>query len=419
MTETTSQRAPSAFANPGYRAHFATYVLAMMADNIEHVLSYWVCFQRFHSPALGGFAVLSHWLPFLMFSVSVGAMNDRRDPRRLIQAGMALFIVASLGWGVFFVSGSRHMWQAMALLVVHGCAGVLWQTSSQVLLYDIVGPSGLPSAVRLNATARYLGVLVGPAVGGAFMLGFGVVRGIFINTVFYLPLVLWLVAAPYGHVARGGASVPKRAVRGFADIVETLREVSRLPVLGTMIVLAGGASFFVGNSYQAQMPKFATDLGHGDPGVAYSALLAADAAGALVAGITLELRGGAFLPVRPRSAILLATVWSTALAAFALCRWYPLALLLLFCAGFSELSWSSMTQALVQLNAPDQSRGRVLGLFNMAALGLRAGSGIMVGLVGSVIGVHASLAGAALTLGAILLVLGQRAAVADREAEPS
>ena len=44
-------------------------------------------------------------------------------------------------------------------------------------------------------------------------------------------------------------------------------------------MLAGAASFFVGNSYQAQMPGFAHDLGHGDPGVAYTLLLGADAAG--------------------------------------------------------------------------------------------------------------------------------------------
>jgi len=50
-----------------YRAQFIAYVLAMMADNIEHVISYWVVFQKFHSPALAGFAVLSHWLPFLFF----------------------------------------------------------------------------------------------------------------------------------------------------------------------------------------------------------------------------------------------------------------------------------------------------------------------------------------------------------------
>ena len=79
-----------------YRAQFIAYVLAMMADNIEHVISYWVVFQKFHSPALAGFAVLSHWLPFLLFSVASGALAERFDPRRVIQVGMGLFITASL-----------------------------------------------------------------------------------------------------------------------------------------------------------------------------------------------------------------------------------------------------------------------------------------------------------------------------------
>jgi MFS family permease len=63
-----------------------------MADNIEHVISYWVIFQKFHSPTLGGFAIVSHWLPFLLLSVYTGALADRYDPRRIIQIGIALFM---------------------------------------------------------------------------------------------------------------------------------------------------------------------------------------------------------------------------------------------------------------------------------------------------------------------------------------
>ena len=121
----------AALRHGGFRALFITSMLAMMADNIEHVISYWVVFRKFESPALAGFAVVSHWLPFLMFSVAVGALTDRFDPRRIIQCGMLLFIGASLGWGWFFVTDTLQMWHAMVLLVVHGCAGVLWQTPNR------------------------------------------------------------------------------------------------------------------------------------------------------------------------------------------------------------------------------------------------------------------------------------------------
>jgi MFS family permease len=389
-------RAFAALRHPGFRAFIVTYVMAMMADNIEHVISYWMMFQKFHSPALGGFAVVSHWLPFLLFSVPVGALGDRVDPRRLIQCGMLLFVTASLGWGWFFLTDSLQMWQAMLLLVIHGCAGVLWQTSSQLLLHDIVPRAELASAVRLNATARYLGVLVGPAVGGVMLLGLGPAHGIFVNALYYLPLLLWLWKAPYGPRFRSGPKPPPRAVRGFADIVQTVRDIAGHPVLVPMMLLAGAASFFVGNSYQAQMPGFAHDLGHGDPGASYSMLLAADAAGALFAGILLESAG--WLRASPRSALVLAIFWCLALAGFAETHTYWLAIALLLAAGFFELSFSSMAQALVQLNAPEAIRGRVIGLFNMAALGMRAFSGITVGLSGSLIGIHRSLAASALVM---------------------
>jgi MFS family permease len=169
-----------------------------------------------------------------------------------------------------------------------------------------------------------------------------------------------------------------------------------------MTVLVGGASLIVGNAYQAQMPEFAHDLGHPDGGITYSALLAADAAGALVAGLTLESRG--LLPPNPRSAYLLAMLWCVAIGCFAAATSYPLALLLLFAAGFLELAFFAMAQTLVQTNAPPQVRGRVIGLFAMSALGLRAFSGVTVGLGGSLIGIHFSLALSAAAL--LILAVG-------------
>src|SRR5246127_4623449 len=92
---------------------------------------------------------------------------------------------------------------------------------------------------------------------------------------------------------------PRRAVRGFGDIVQTVRDIKDHSVIISMTLLAGAASFFVGNAYSSQMPGFANDLGHGDPGVSYSLLLAADAAGGLLAGIMLEGKGLLPPPARP------------------------------------------------------------------------------------------------------------------------
>ncbi|HLB17265.1 MAG TPA: MFS transporter [Burkholderiales bacterium] len=399
-------RPPESFAalrHRGFRAYFVTYALAMTADNVEHVISYWVMFQKFQSPALAGFAVLSHWLPFLLFSVYSGALADRFDPRRIIQVGMLLFMGVSLAWGWLFVDDSLEIWHAMVLLVLHGFAGVLWTPSSQVLIHDIVGPAHLQSAVRLAATARWVGLLLGPAVGAGIMLALGPAYGILANVLIYVPLLLWLWKAPYGPRFRTTETTPPRAVRGLADIVQTIRDVAGDRTIVSMTLLAGGASLLVGNAYHAQMPEFARDLGHGQADFTYSMLLAADAAGALFAAFVLESRN--LLRANPRTALVLAVLWCCAIAGFAAVRAYPVALVLLFAAGFLELSFNAMAQTLVQLHAPAHVRGRVIGLFNMAALGLRTFSGVTVGLLGALIGIHWSLALSALTLLSVVVAL--------------
>jgi MFS family permease len=388
-------RSFAALRHPRFRAYFAYAALAMMADSIEHVISYWIIFEKFQSPALGGFAVISHWLPFLLLSVYSGALADRFDPRRIIQLGMVVFMAVSLGWGLLFLTGRLEMWHAALLLVLHGLAGVLWSPAAQVLIHDIVDDERLHSAIRLTATARWLGLLAGPAVGGLILLAIGPTYGILLNALIYLPMVLWLWKLPY---RRKQASAPR--LRALADVLATVRAISPDRILVSMMLLAGGTSLLVGNAYQAQMPEFARDLGHAHAGLGYSMLLAADAAGALAAGLLLESR--ALLPARARSAFALAMLWCAAIAAFAAARSYALALALLFVAGFLELAFNAMAQTLVQLRAPAAIRGRVIGLYAMSGLGMRTFSGITVGLGGSLLGIHWALAASA---GALLVLI--------------
>ncbi len=393
----------AALRHPGFRMFFIGNATAMLADNMEHVISYWVLNDTFHSPALGGVAVIAHWLPYLLFAFPVGHLTDRFDPRRMIQFGMMLFMCVSLMWGILFTTHSLQMWHAVVLLIIHGIAGVFWSAPAQVLLHDIVGAPQLQSAVRSNASARYIGTMLGPAVGSALMLLVSPAHAMFMNMMIYLPMLLWLWKAPYGPRFRRGGQPTLKPMRGFIDVVHTLQVIARDRTSMAMILLSGFASFFIGNAYQAQMPAFAIALGHGDPGVAYSMLLAADAAGALFAGFMLESRG--LLHPKPGTALLLASVWCVALGSFALTSTYTLAVPLLFGAGFVELAFGAMAQTLVQLNAPSEIRGRVIGIFVMAAMGMRTVSGVTVGLLGQQIGIRYSLSLSAAMLLVVIICI--------------
>jgi len=392
----------AALHHKDFRSYFWTTALAMMADSIEHVISYWLLYQKFHSPVLAGFAVLSHWTPFLLFAVYFGAMADRYDCRKVIQVAQIMYMSVSAAWAFLFWTDTIQLWHACVLLVVHGMAGVLWGPGSQLLIHDIVGREQLQSAIRLNSTSRQLGILFGPAVGGGLMLVFSPSVGLVVNTLIYLPLTIWLLTVPYTGHSRAGAAPARRAI-GWGDAIQVLREVANNRPIVTMVVLGGCVSFFVGSAFQATMPEFAHDLGTEKAGVAYSALLGANAAGAVVGGFLLE--GRAWLPPSVKTAFISAILWCVAIASFALSENYYMSLILLFCAGVLNLTFSSMAQTIVQLRSPAALRGRVIGLYSMASMGFKAFSGLTVGVVGGLIGVHWSLALSAMVLMAITLAL--------------
>ena len=412
---------PKAFAalrHPGSRPFLIGMWLAMLGDSIEHVISYWIIFHKFHSTALGGFAVISHWAPFLFFSVYAGVMADRYDTRRIIQLGMALFMLASLAWGVLFLTDTLEMWHACVILVIHGIAGVLAGPAVQMLMQDITGPAQLQSGVRLLATSRTLGFLLGPAIGGTLMIWLDPAIAIILNAFIYVFLVYWLWKAPYGPKFRKEPR-PTRAVRGLADIMSAIRVVAHSPAILTIIVISGCASFFVGNAYQPQLPEFLVDLGYGEDEFRYSLILGANATGAVIAGLVLEMRG--LLAPNPRTVIYLNMGWSASILVFALSNNYVLSVAALLCAGFLYLSCNSMAQTLVQLNAPPESRGKVIGLYTTAAQGLIMFSGLTVGVGGAWIGIHVSLAISAailviVAIGVLLLLCPKESAKAPVKA---
>ena len=77
----------------------------------------------------------------------------------------------------------------------------------------MVAAKDLPSAIRLNASSRYLSILLGPAIGGGLMLLLGPAWGLLTNVLIFLPFTILLTRFPYtGHAALGRARGTARAV---------------------------------------------------------------------------------------------------------------------------------------------------------------------------------------------------------------
>jgi len=235
------------------------------------------------------------------------------------------------------------------------------------------------------------------------MLLFGPPMGLFINVLMFLPMVVFMFILPYTGHGRDDSMSGRTARFSLAGAIQLLRETSANPTILSMILLGGATSLLVGNAFQAQMPEFAHEYGHDNQDLAYSVLLGANAAGAVLGGILLEGRG--WLRANARNAALCSILWCAVIIGFAASQSYYLSVALLFCAGFLNLAFMSMAQTLVQLQAPTKLRGRLIGLFNTSNNGLKAFSGLTVGVVGGLVGVHWSLALSAMILLAVTIAL--------------
>jgi MFS family permease len=402
----------AALRNASCRPYLGGAALAMMADNVEHVITYWVIWEKFHSPALTGFEVISHWVPFLLLSPYFGALADRYDCRKLIQASQALFMTVSLTWGILFFTNTLTVWNACILLVLHGMAGALWAPPEQLLLEDFVGAKDLPSAIRLNSTARSLGILAGPVVGSALLLGLGPVRGIWVNIAFYLPLTILMARTRFtGHTRNG--IVARQRVSARAAIT-VFREVSRDRVLASMIILAGLGSFFVGSAMQVVMPEISATTTGLSAGTAYGVLLFANGLGGVLGGLILEGTGWVRLSVR--SALLSTLVYGVTSVFFAVSHDYLIAAALLVVGGVANLAALSITQTVVQLRAPSDKKGQVIGVYGVGANGMRIGSGFTVGLLGAAVGLRTALGLSSTALVVCTLLMAAYLAVVARRA---
>jgi MFS family permease len=379
--------------------------MAMMGDNIEHVITYLMLWNTFHSPILVGFQLISHWLPFLLLSVYAGGLAERFDCRRIIQIAQGLFMFVSLCWGILFLTGTLQLWTACVLLVLHGLAGCLWGPAEQMMLYDFAGRGQLASAVRINATFRSLGILFGPVVGSVLLLLLGPTVGILVNIVFYLPLVVFLIRTPFTGHSREGLFTAGRV--SLIDSFRVLGTVRRNHVILGMLILSALASVTIGAVLQTAMPVFGAILTPtgADGELIYGILLFALGMGGVLGGFFLEASGR----IRPNvtTAVVSAVAFGAFAMLFALTGSIVIAVAALVLTGAAQITATATAQAIVQLEAPPGERGRVLGAYSMFGPGMQTFSGVTVGVLGTLVGIPLTVVvgGAVLVGGAALTAI--------------
>ncbi|MDX6486233.1 MAG: hypothetical protein QOF43_1386, partial [Gaiellaceae bacterium] len=271
--------------------------------------------------------------------------------------------------------GVHVTWPYFVLAFLGGSALVFDAPNRHALTFQLVGRDELPNAIALNASMFNAARVVGPAVGGVLIAVVGVGACFTINAFSFLAVLASLLLMRVSELFPVRREETPTMFRGIREGLDFARGNPRvqLILLLTIVVTTVGFNFHV------LVPILAADTLHAGA-VVFGALSACFGAGALTGALFTAAVGrstwkGVLIGVAGFSGLmlLLAPQRNAVVCAF-----------LLYGIGAFFTVWTSNSQAILQLSAPDHLRGRVLSLYLLAFAGLAPLGGLLAGWLSDV-----------------------------------
>jgi MFS family permease len=328
----------------------------------------------------------------LVLAPWTGTAADRFDRKRLIlvtQVGSAVLsgTLAVLAW-----SGDAKVWVVIVFALGLGVGSAFSAPASQALIGELVPREELASAVGLNSMTFNLARAIGPALAGVSVHSLGIASSFAINAASYLLLVFGVSIV---HPAER-----RRARRGEAKLIESLRLVRSQPRLLAFLLIVTGVGF-ASDPINTESPAFvhAYGLATRNLDLWSGIIIGIFGAGAVTAAFALA---GRVAGSRRRMATTL-TLMGGGVIGFAFSPWIWLGAIFLAIGGFGYLASNTSATSRLQLEVAEHQRGRIMALWSVAFLGLRPIASLADGAIADLAGVRA--AGVILAVPTLLLAV--------------
>jgi MFS family permease len=303
-------------------------------------------------------------------------------------------------FAVLIATGVIQLWQVYLLAVTQGLITAIDNPIRQAFIYEMVGRKDLVNAIGLNSMTFQGARIFGPALAGVVIKLIGIAPTLILNAISFIPVIGALLMMD----ARAFFAAPlAREGSVWKNLKEGLRYAVRTPtILSILIVVAFIGTF--GYNFTVFTPLVANNILKTDS-VGFGLLSAAMGIGALVAAI-----GTAYAhTITMRRMLISGALFSVLLGALAVSTSFALSMLLFVLLGITAITCATATNSLLQLNTPEQLRGRVLSINVLLVQGSTPIGGLFLGSVGQAAGV-----GTAIFLCAVLCLLGVTLALSYR-----
>jgi MFS family permease len=353
---------------PNYRRYFAGQLVSLSGTWMQTVAAIWLVLTLTDSGVAVGLTTALQFLPMLLFGAWGGVLADRIPKRRLLIATQALMAIPAIGLFAVTATGVVAPWMVFLAVFAMGSVNAVDNPTRQSFVFEMVGPDRVVNAVSLNSVIVQAARIVGPAIAGLLIAGFGVVPCFALNALTFVAMIFAL----RGMDPRGLHTEPV-SPREPGAIRAGLRYVRATPELAVPLALMALVGT-LGFNFQVILPllaRFSFDGGATTYGVLVSAMAVGSIAGALVNGA--HGRTGPRLIAAGALAFGVLALLSGAMPTLAL------EIPVLAGLGAAAVTFAATINSTLQLAVSPEMRGRVMALYSVVFLGSTPIGGPLVG----------------------------------------
>jgi MFS family permease len=372
----------SATRHRDFRLFLVGQFISLCGTWIQTVAQGWLVLQLTNSAFAVGLVTALGSLPILLLTLYGGVVADRVNKRRFVLLLQSLMVIEGLLLGILTLLNLVTVHWVIGLAIFSGTLSAFEVPTRQSLIADVVPRKDLLNAIALGSSAFNLARVIGPALAGLLISTVGLAACFLVNAASYLAVIASLIVMKTDKPPSVSTVPQAEALR------EGVRYILDNPWPRALVTLVATFAVF-GFSFVTMMPVFARDVLHLDAG-GYGAMVSSVGLGAAAAALFMAAAGGRV----PQPLLVLGSAISfgLVLTAAALAPGFWSAAVLFTLAGsvmaFSGIAANNMLQS----EAPDYLRGRVMGFYSFTVLGMAPFGSFQAGWVAEHFGVRASMA---------------------------
>ncbi len=361
-----------------YRNFWFNEFFSLIGMWMQIIAHGWLVYNLTGSIFLLGVINTISGLPILFLSPFGGLVADNFDKRKILILTQTIFTILAFFVGYLIFVNKIDFIILLITGFLMGIANALDSPTRQAFVVELVGPSALDNAIALNSLAFNTARMIGPAIAGYVIAGFGIGFCYFANAVTFFGVIIALILM-------NGDFSPKIKT-GIKDTLLELKKgaqyIYQNKNVYSFLVLLSFTSIFV-MPYTVLMPVFAKDVFRGGP-QALGTLMASSGFGALLGAFMLANLSG---KLKLKRYIFLSTfLLAISLAVFSISHNFYLSMIALMIVGWGVVSQAASINTFIQKEVPHHLRGRIMSYYVISFMGLMPVGAFVSGILAQYFG---------------------------------